>query len=279
MPTKLIADSGSSKTDWVLIHNNRKYHYSSKGLNPYFLDLKSGKEILENELKLKIQKEDIQEIYFYGAGVKSPKNKKLIERILGQHFVNSTVFCYSDMLGAARAACQNEKGVISILGTGSNSCYYDGSKITKQQASLGYVIGDEGSGTYLGKIVLKYFFYNTFDDELKEAFSRKFGNDLPAVLEKVYSLPFPNRYIAEFTSFLSDHRNHYMVENILEDAFSEFFSTHILKYRGSWKYPLQFVGSIAFTFKDVILNIAGQYGLTIGGFIQKPIDGLVEFHK
>ncbi|HRP88770.1 MAG TPA: N-acetylglucosamine kinase [Edaphocola sp.] len=279
MPTKLIADSGSTKTDWVLIHNKKNYYYATKGINPYFVDLVSGVEILNKELNLKINPEDIQEVHFYGAGVKAPKNKKLIEKILNQTFKNSEVFVYPDMLGAARATCLQGKGVVSILGTGSNSCYYDGEKITKQQASLGYIVGDEGSGTHLGKKVLKYFFYNTFDDELKEAFYAKFGDDLPAVLERIYSAPFPNRFIAEFASFLSDNRKHFMVENILEDAFLEFFTTHILKYRGSWKYPLQFVGSIAYTFQDVILNIANQYGLTVGNFIQKPIDGLVEYHK
>ncbi|OJV52828.1 MAG: hypothetical protein BGO31_03470 [Bacteroidetes bacterium 43-16] len=279
MPHILVADSGSTKTDWSLIKDDKTKKLSTTGVNPYFVSETSGAEILANELKIGKALNDIEAIHFYSAGVKAPQNKKLIEQILKNHFGIKNIFVHSDMLGAARATCGHEKGVTAILGTGSNSCFFDGSKIMKQRASLGYIIGDEGSGTYLGKKVLQYFFYDTFDGDLHEAFLNKYGNDLPAVLERIYKQPLPNRYIAGFTEFLHEHRGHYMVENIIEDAFLEFFNANILKYRESWKYPINFVGSVAHTFKDVLENIAAHYGVTIGTIAKSPMQGLVKYHK
>ncbi|RYD95581.1 MAG: N-acetylglucosamine kinase [Sphingobacteriales bacterium] len=279
MPYILVADSGSTKTDWSLIKDGKTKKLSTTGINPYFVSETSGAEILANELKIGKAQHDIAAIHFYSAGVKAPQNKKLIEQILKHHFGIKNIFVHSDMLGAARATCGYEKGVTAILGTGSNSCFFDGNKITKQRASLGYIIGDEGSGTYLGKKVLQYFFYDTFDGDLHEAFINKYGNDLPAVLERIYKQPLPNRYLAGFTEFLQEHRGHYMVENIVEDSFLEFFNANILKYRESWKYPINFVGSVAHTFKDVLENIAAHYGVEIGTIAKSPMEGLVKYHK
>ncbi len=279
MPYILVADSGSTKTDWSLIKEGKTKKLSTTGINPYFVSETSGAEILANELTIGKALNDIESIHFYSAGVKAPQNKKLIEKILKIHFGIKNIFVHSDMLGAARATCGHEKGVTAILGTGSNSCFFDGHKIAKQRASLGYIIGDEGSGTYLGKKVLQYFFYDTFDGDLHEAFVNKYGNDLPAVLERIYKQPLPNRYLASFTEFLHEHRGHYMIENIIEDSFLEFFNANILKYRESWKYPINFVGSVAQTFKDVLENIAAHYGVTIGTIAKSPMEGLVKYHK
>ncbi len=276
----LVADSGSTKTDWSLIKDGKtKKKLSTLGINPYFVDEAKATTILNDELKIGKAAQDVSAVYFYGAGVKAPENQKFVQKILKHHFDIKNVEVFTDMLGAARATCGLEKGVTAILGTGSNSCFYDGKKITKQKSSLGYVLGDEGSGTHLGKKVLNYFFYETFDGDLHEAFINKYGNNLPEVLERTYKQPFPNRYLASFTEFLQEHRGHFMVENILEDSFLEFFNANLLKYRESWKYPIHFVGSVAFAFKDVLENIAAHYGLTIGNVAKSPMDGLVRFHK
>lgn len=276
----LIADSGSTKTDWSLVKDGKtRKKLITLGINPYFVDETQAVGILDNELKLGKAAKDITAVYFYGAGVKAPENQKLVKSILKNYFNTGTIEVFTDMLGAARSACGLEKGVTAILGTGSNSCYYDGKKVSKQRSSLGYVLGDEGSGTHLGKKVLRYFFYETFDGDLHEAFINKYGSDLPAVLERVYKQPFPNRYLAGFTEFLHEHRGHYMVENILEDSFLEFFNTNLLKYRESWKHPIHFVGSVAFAFKDVLESIAAHYGLTVGNVAKSPMEGLVQYHK
>ncbi len=279
MSSILIADSGSSKTDWCLIEKGKKArHFNTGGLNPFIRTEKDCFELLEKDLKIKPAKENIERIVFYGSGVKDKKKAAFIEKILKKHFGVKNVEAHSDMLGAARATCGHEKGLACILGTGSNSAYYNGKKIMSQNPSLGYIIGDEGSGTYLGKKVLQYFFYSTFDEDLKAAFRNKYGDDLSEILQKVYQEPIANSYLASFTEFLMEQRGHFMVENIIEDAFLDFYQRHILKYRESWKYPIHFIGSVAYEFRDVIHSLHDQYGLETGVILKSPKDGLLRFH-
>jgi len=280
MSSILIADSGSSKTDWSLIGNNKRVkHYQTSGLNPFFRTEEDCHRLLTEELKLNPAKESIDRIVFYGAGVKSKKQASFIENVLKKHFRVKQAEAHSDMLAAARATSGTEKGVCCILGTGSNSCFYNGKKIMVQNPSLGYIVGDEGSGTYLGKRVLQYFFYNTFDDDLREAFRNKYGDDLSDILHKVYKDPLANRYLASFTQFLIEQRGHYMVENIIEDAFIDFHQRHVLKYRESWKYPIHFIGTVAYEFRDIIRSLHEQYGLETGHIFKSPQEGLIKYHK
>jgi len=280
MSSILIADSGSTKTDWCLISAGKKArHYQTSGLNPFFRTHEDCINIMSTELKLKPGKEQIAQVVFYGAGIKDKSKVHIIEKALKQHFGISTVSAHSDMLGAARATCGDDRGICGILGTGSNSCYYNGAKISVQNPSLGFIIGDEGSGTYMGKRVLQYYFYNTFDHDLKAAFENKYGNNLTDILEKVYKGQAPNRYLASFTQFLIEQRGHYMIENIIEDALIDFYQRHILKYRESWKYPIHFVGTVAYEFRDIITSLHEQYGLETGKILKAPMDGLLRFHK
>ena len=182
-------------------------------------------------------------------------------------------------MGAARALCGHQKGVACILGTGSNSCYFDGKKITKNSPGLGYVLGDEGSGAYLGKKVLQYYLYNTFDEELRYRFDAKYTTNQVEILDNLYKKPLPNRYLASFTIFLAENRGHYMIENILEDGFNDFFFNHLCKYRESWNYPIHFVGSVAFGFRDVIKELISSYEFEAGKILKKPMDGLIEYHR
>jgi N-acetylglucosamine kinase-like BadF-type ATPase len=280
MSSILIADSGSSKTDWSLIGAHKKTrHFQTAGLNPFFRTEEDCHRLLTEELKLKPQKEQIDRIIFYGAGVKNKKQSAFIEKILKKHFGTKDVEAHSDMLAAARATSGNNKGVCCILGTGSNSCFYNGKKIMIQNPSLGFIVGDEGSGTYLGKRVLQYFFYKTFDEDLHDAFRNKYGDDLSDILQKVYKDPLANRYLASFTQFLIEQRGHYMVENIIEDAFIDFYQRHVLKYRESWKYPIHFIGTVAYEFRDIIHSLHEQYGLETGHILKSPVEGLIKYHK
>jgi glucosamine kinase len=276
----LIADSGSSKTDWMIIKNGKLAKtIQTSGLNPFFCDENKFASVILEELKLSSKEIDaLEDVVFYGAGVKDSTKSKFVEKQLSKHFNTNRVSAYSDMLAAARATCGMDKGVCCILGTGSNSAYYDGKKIKTQNPSLGFMLGDEGSGTYLGKKVLQYYFYNTFDDELKEAFLQQYGGDLTDILNNVYHRPFPNKYIASFTSFLIDHRGHYMVENIIEDSLIDFHQKHVLKYRESWKYPVHFVGTVAYEFRDIIKELHASYGLVTGTITKAPKNGLVAYH-
>jgi hypothetical protein len=182
-------------------------------------------------------------------------------------------------MGAAKALCGQEKGVACILGTGSNSCYFNGKKIVKNSPGLGYVLGDEGSGSYLGKKVLQHYLYGTFDEDLMHRFGTLYQTSVSEILNTVYKKPFPNRYLAQFTHFLVENRGHYMIENIIEDGFNDFFFNHVYKYRESWTMPIHFVGSVAYGFRDVLKDICNNYELKLGKIIQSPMEGLIQYHQ
>lgn len=276
----LIADSGSTKTSWCLISGGAEKCFETQGISPYFLTRQGIKEVIGQELLTKIPSHDrIAEVHFYGTGLADPQNAEMIKSILEEEFPHSHAFVDHDLMGAARALCGYENGVACILGTGSNSCYYDGNKIIKNNPGLGFILGDEGSGAVLGKKVIQYYLYHTFDEELKLAFEKKFHTPKEEILLHVYKKPFPNRYLASFSYFLYENRGHYMIENILEDGLNEFFFNHICKYAGSWEYPVHFTGGVAWAYQDVLVELCNSYGMTLGHILKAPIDGLIRFHS
>ncbi|MCC7030396.1 MAG: N-acetylglucosamine kinase, partial [Chitinophagaceae bacterium] len=235
--------------------------------------------IFESELKMKREKTMIDEIHFYGAGINSSDHKKRIEKCLKQFFGLNKVQVYSDMLAAARATCLHNKGIACILGTGSNTCYFDGKKIGFKTHTLGYVLGDEGGGTHLGKKILQYFLHDIFDQDLKKKFVAQFDADKDVILDSIYRKPLPNRYLAGFASFIFENRGHYMIENIAEDCLNDLFINHLLRYPHIHKLPVHFTGSVAFYLKDILLNMCGQYEINCGSVIQKPMKGLISYHS
>jgi len=280
MTTVLIADSGSTKCEWRLIASGKRTKkIFTTGISPYFLKADEIKALLQKELLPKIKNINIDEIFFYGTGLKDNANKKFIHTVLKKVFSTAKIEVQTDLLGAARALNQKGKGISCILGTGCNSCYYDGKKILKNSPGIGYVLGDEGSGAYLGKKVIQYFLYGTFDEELMLAFNQKYNNiTADEIIMNVYTKPRANRYLASFALFLAENRGHYMVENIIEDGLNDFFFTHLIKYRESWLYLIHFTGSIAFGFKDVIKNLCNSYEMQLGTILKQPMDGLVKYH-
>jgi len=279
MAIKLIADSGSTKAEWCLVDGKNKKIVYTQGLSPYFLSSEQIQHIIEQELKTKLKQIQPKEIFFYGTGCSSPDNVKSVKKALQKCFPGAGISVDHDLMGAAKALCGSEKGIACILGTGSNSCYYNGKKIVKNSPGLGYVLGDEGSGAYLGKKVIQYFLYNTFDADLMDRFTAKFNTSSYEILDAVYKKPLPNRYLASFAIFLAENRGHYMVENIIEDGFNDFFFNHIYKYRESWTLPINFIGSVAYGFKDVLKEMCTSYELQLGKVLQKPMDGLIKYHS
>jgi N-acetylglucosamine kinase-like BadF-type ATPase len=278
MPVKLIADSGATKCEWCLVNNGKKKTIFTMGISPYFLNGDQIVELLQKDLIPKLKNAPIEDVHFYGTGLSNPNNVVIITKALKQSFKGAKVHVNTDMLAAARALCGHQKGMACILGTGSNSCFYNGKKITKIRPGVGYVLGDEGSGAYLGKRVIQYFLYETFDEDLKSRFDARFVTNKVEILENVYKKPLPNRYLASFAIFLAENRGHYMIENIIEDGLNDFFYHHLYKFRESWTHPLNFIGSIAFGFKDVLQDLCSAYELELGKVLQKPMDGLVKFH-
>lgn len=280
MSTLLLAESGSTKTDWCLLKKaDNPIYFRTKGINPYLQTPDHIQDLLRDELQWNAEQHPIDNIVFYGAGTGKKEKQTELANVLSQFFGTQNIEVYGDILAAARALCGHKKGVVCVLGTGSNAAYYDGKKIKQQHISLGFIAGDEGSGNHMGKRVLQYYAYETFDDELKESFEHLFGNNLHEMVARLYSNAFPNRQLAGYVSLLLANRGHYMVENIVEDCLHDFFHHHILKYRQSWKLPLYFTGSVAYEFRDVVQHLCNQYQLELGCVEQSPLHGLVHFHE
>ena len=279
MAIKLIIDSGSTKAEWCLLDGKRKKTLFTQGISPYFLDGTQIQEIVTSGIKNKLKETAPAEIYYYGTGCSNPNNVKIVKKAIQKVFPNAAVHVDHDLMGAAKALCGNEKGVACILGTGSNSCYYNGKKIVKNSPGLGFILGDEGSGAYMGKKVVQYYLYNTFDPDLMDRFIAKYNTSAVEILEAVYKEPLPNRYLAAFVTFLVENRGHYMIENIIEDSFNDFFFNHVYKYRESWTMPVNFIGSVAFGFKDVLKEMCEGYELQLGKVLRNPMEGLVKYHS
>jgi N-acetylglucosamine kinase-like BadF-type ATPase len=249
------------------------------GISPYFLTTDQIVETIAKGFNKKVDTGIIDAVYFYGTGLSNPLNVASIKKALKKVFPKATLDIQTDLEAVARATCQHHKGVACILGTGSNTGYYNGKKIAKNSPGLGYVLGDEGSGAYLGKKVLQYYLYKTFDEELIHAFESKYPINKDQILDAIYKQALPNRYMASFAQFLSEHRGHYMIENIIEDGINDFFFAHLNKLNESWLYPIHFAGSIAYVFRDVIKQLATAYELEIGTIVKSPMEGLIAFHK
>lgn len=279
MSVKLIADSGSTKAEWCLLDGKKKKTFYTQGISPYFLNGLQIEDVINIELNTRLKGIKPDEIFYYGTGCSNPNNVKIVKNALKKVFPGAAISVDHDLMGAAKALCGNEKGVACILGTGSNSCYYNGKKIIKNSPGLGFILGDEGSGAYLGKKVVQYYLYNTYDPDLMDRFKAKFNTSAVEILETVYKKPLPNRYLAGFVSFLVENRGHYMIENIIEDGFNEFFFQHVYKYKESWTLPVNFIGSVAFGFKDVLKNMCTSYELQLGKVLKNPMEGLIKYHS
>jgi N-acetylglucosamine kinase-like BadF-type ATPase len=279
MSSILIADSGATKAEWCLLSGNEKKTIFTPGISPYFLSTDAIREVVQTEVAGALTNVTVEKLFFYGTGCANPENAKSVKKALQVVFPDAHVSVNTDLMAAARALCGNEKGIACILGTGSNSCYYNGKTIAKNSPGIGYVLGDEGSGAYLGKKVLQYYLYNTFDEDLRSLFDAKYVTTPVEILDNVYKKPLPNRYLASFTLFLAENRGHYMIENIIEDGLNDFFFQHLNKYNEVWKYPVNFVGSVADGFKDVIKSLCESYEFELGTILKNPMQGLLTYHS
>ena len=276
---KLIADSGATKTEWRLVGKGSSKSFFTVGLSPYHMDRVQIRETLLKTFPKSLLKKEILSIHYYGTGCKTKANANIVKKALEDIFPGTAVHVTHDLMGAAIATCGNKAGIACILGTGSNSCSFDGKKILLNSPGLGYILGGEGSGAYLGRKVIQHFLYGTLDAPLTKAFKAHFNTEKNEILQKVYKEPFANRYLASFTVFLSMHRGHFIIENIIEDGLRDFFEQHLGSYPQRFTLPVHFVGSIAFHFKDKIAELCHDFGFKLGVIIKQPMDGLVAFHK
>ncbi len=278
----LIADSGSTKTEWVLLNGKQTItEVSTQGINPYFMSVEEISAVFKNELLPKLgnlNPADIKAVFYYGAGCSSVEKNAMVSAPLTHYFSTATIEVTHDLLGAARAACGTSEGIAVILGTGSNTCLFDGKNIVTNQPSLGFILGDEGSGGYIGKELLKQFLYKELPVELYNAFDKQYGITKEIILHKIYKEPMPNTYAASFTQFVSKHIEHAAMQQLVLNAFDEFFKRHISSYQHFTQYPICVIGSIGFVFEKQLQETARIYGTTIHRIIQKPMEGLISYH-
>jgi len=275
----LIAESGSTKTDWCLVdaQQNRSI-IQSPGFNPLVQSLNEIASILDATFSDQSFKNGVQNIFFYGAGCGQSSTADIIKSLLKATFTNATISVESDLLAAAKACCGNQPGIVGILGTGSNACYFDGKTATTQTASLGYLLGDEGSGTYIGRKLLQSFFYHEMPDQLQQQFVADFQPEKVAVLQKLRTIEAPQAYLASFASFAVRNSETIFIRQLVQNAFAIYLEKHILPHSRTNQVPVHFVGSIAFLFKGILRSTAFEKSISIGTILQKPVDALVNFH-
>ena len=275
---QLIADSGSTKVSWrAILDDGSVRAIETVGINPVFMEDAEIESILTEKLVPEIGTK-VDAIFFYGAGMVGGEISAKLERCFGKVFPGSTCEAASDVLAAARALCGHKPGIACILGTGSNSCFYDGEGIAENVRAGGFILGDEASGAYLGKRLISDFIKGLLPVPVENAFRKRYGLDYMAIVQKVYREPMPSRFLASFSPFIAEFRNHPHIANLLKSSFEEFLRRNIIHYDYK-KYPVNFVGSIAYYYKDILEKAVNASGMRMGTVLQGPIDGLVAYHK
>ena len=275
----LIADSGSTKCSWALCdqHGTIIKEIKTIGFNPYFID----KENILKELKksnLTEYSNEIKKVYFYGAGCSSEDKNSIIEESLQSFFINSNIFIKHDIDAACYAMYNGNPNITCILGTGSNSCFYDGKNIIENAPSLGFLLGDEGSGNYFGKKILNLYFNKIMPEDLMLKFESGFESDLSIIKENIYNNNRSNVFLSKYFPFVTENKNHPLIQNLIYDTLNDFFHLHVCCYENYKKLEINFIGSVGYFLSDEINIVAEKHNCKIGGIVKNPINNLIDFH-
>lgn len=277
----LIADSGSTKTDWVLIDRDKVFsNLKTIGFNPYFQTKEQISKELQQNLKpfLSEHISKISHIYYYGAGCSNETNCKIVLDGIYQALELRNIDIHHDLLAAARALCGQKPGIACILGTGSNSCLYDGKKVIENVPSVGYLFGDDGSGAHIGKTLIQAYFDNSLPEKIRLEFEKN-GYHREEILDNVYKKGMPSRYLASVSKFVSAHLKDPYMRKLVKSCFVSFFHKQIGKYSNSREYTVNSVGSIGFYYKEILAEVVNEEGYKLGKVIESPIDGLIDYHQ
>lgn len=275
----LIADSGSTKTDWVLCNGSIIVkRIKTQGLNPTIQSSEEILAVLKAELADNIDTTAPQKIFFYGAGCAYETANNRMKQALEAIFTTKEIEIYSDLLASARALCGHEEGIACILGTGSNSCLYDGKNIIDNTPSMGYILGDEGSGAHLGRQLVSDCVKKQLPKAIREKFMQEYNLDVATILERVYHTPLPNRWLASLTPFIQENKKNAEVHTMLKHCFTQFFQRNVMVYRRSW-LPIHISGGIGMNFSEEIRETAESLGLSVGNIVESPMEGLIKFHS
>ena len=275
----LIADSGSTKCDWRLVAEDKSYQdFKSIGINPYF----HNEDVIESELRsnehMMAFADKVTAVFFYGAGCSSKELKRIVDRGLMRVFQNAQIYVDHDLVAAAFAVYDDAPCIACILGTGSNSCHFDGDIVREEVPALAFILGDEGSGSYFGKKLLADFLYKKLPKEIHDGLIKEFNLDKDTIVDRVYMKPHANVYLASFMRFISQYRGTEYVDSMIAEGLGKFLDIHVKCYRDSEEVEINFVGSIAHYHRDILQQEAEKRNLRIGRIVKKPIDGLYDYH-
>lgn len=277
---KLIIDSGTTKTRWVLLDGEKLTEdFKTPGFNPYYTSVEEIKKSIADGLPATMKTREVDNIYFYGTGCSTAANCNKIKNILQVFFKKALIETHHDLYAAAVALQKKRKGIAAILGTGSNSCLWDGEKIVENVPSTGWILGDEGSATYLGKLLLKAFLGGEMDDDITRTFYDAIHLDFEGALHKIYSEPAPNRWISGLSPFASANIQHPQVRELVKKNFRDFLDTQVKKYTRYQQEEVSFTGSVAWHFREILHEVLKEEGLHLGIILQEPMNGLIEYHS
>lgn len=276
----IIADGGSTKTNWCLLNEaGEKIYFNTEGYNPYFSDTDYIIDSLKKTMPQDIAYDKVSEVFYYGAGVHNEEKSIIVKKALQEQFLQANVFVGHDLLAAARALLGHKKGFAAILGTGTNTCLYDGKDISLNIDSLAYILGDEGSGSYIGKKLLADYLRGYMPTEVREVFWETYKITPDEIMDQVYTQPLPNRFLASFSKFVYDNPvNIEYSRNIVKSSFIDFFENLVVHYPNYKDYTFNCIGSVGYNFRNVLEELARHYGMNVGRIIRSPIDDLVRYH-
>ncbi|MFP7657185.1 BadF/BadG/BcrA/BcrD ATPase family protein [Chryseobacterium proteolyticum] len=275
-----IVDGGSTKCDWVILDDFKKVFMKTEtiGFNPNNIAAELIVPEIEKNINLSAVKNSITKVFFYGSGCGIPENCATIERELGKFFTKADVLAKEDLMAAAYAAYTGKPAIVCILGTGSNSCYFDGENLKIKLPSLGFLIGDEGSGSAIGKQLVRRFFMQKLPQDLHIEFEEIYQLTIEEALKNMYHTSRPNAYLANFNKFVVERKNHPYFQKMVFEEMRNFFEYQVLPYEESKDAEINFIGSIAYYYEDILRSAAAELNLNIGNIVQKPIESLVNYH-
>ena len=277
----LIGDSGSTKTGWCVVENGQPIQQiSTKGINPFFQSEEEISNEIATSLLPQLKTNALDAVYFYGAGCGFPDKIAMVHRAITKHLqIKREVEVNTDMLAVAHGLCQHEAGIACIMGTGSNSCYYDGKQIVSNVSPLGFILGDEGSGAVLGKLLVGDILKNQMTPELKEKFLKQFGLTPADIIDHVYRKPFPNRFLASLSPFLAQNIDEPCIHALVLGSFKSFLKRNVMQYENFRNSKVHFIGSVAFYYKTILAEAAQEMNIQLGTIIKSPMEGLIKYHS
>ena len=273
---RLIIDAGSTKMGWILMDGpEAKAHFVTKGFNPNYSPVQ---DLVETCHGASLPNE-IQSIYYYGTGCGNEQNCQIIKEVFQNHFPHAHIHVTHDLMAACHAVLGHEKGIACILGTGSNSCLYDGKDILGKAVSLGYLVGDEGSGMHIGREVVRAYFYGFMPEELRIKFDMEYHLVLKDFIQRLYHEGQPSKYLASFARFAGENQSHPYIQGLVKGCFKAFIEAFVLRYESCKSLPVSFIGSVAFHFQDILKESLAEDGLTLGKVMQAPAEGLIKYYQ